>query len=271
MEDDPLLFRNLKALNIIGMWPPKDPKFAKIYKVYSLILYIWFTTFTTSQLIEIGYIYNDFKELTANTGVSLLYSVVVAKVYIVIFKKEHVISLVNTIRETEHKILQTTNVKLKNVVRDYILQNWTVTWQFWMLAFSTILLFFIRPPLDYLLIGPQPILFPNGTETGKLKYPLVFSSWFPFNKYNGPLYYLALVFQTVSGTIGASYVGIWDTFIVALMIFAIGQFRVLQCLLQDLYPTGDEMSSEGTDEISVNKRFVECVKHHQLVIKYVKK
>lgn len=279
MQEDPLLLRNLKALSIIGMWPPKDSKFTSIYNVYSKVVFIWFCCFTTSQFIEMYYVYDDFKELTSNAGVSLLYAVAIYKVYIALFKKEKIIELVNTIRQTEHKILQMRNNKLKEIMRDYIYQNWGISKKFSLLTFWTIMGFFVRPAIESILIEPQEILLPNGTATGNFKHPLVFSSWFPFDKYDDQYYYVAYGLQTISGTIGASYVCIWDTFIVALMIFAIGQFRVLQCLLREIYPTYDfnkmiieediDEESYMTDEIIVYKRFVECIKHHNMILKYV--
>lgn len=258
MHENPLLFRNLKALQIVGMWPPKSNRLKPIYHVYSRLVFVWFVCFTTSQFVEIYFVHSDFKELTSNAGVSLLYAVAIAKVYLVLFKRPRIKKLVEIIRESELAIMQSDQTTTKKILRDYILQNWGVTKKFWLLTFWTILGFFISPTLEAFLIGPQEIFLKNGTGSGRFRRPLVFSSYFPFDKYTNGHYQLAYGLQTISGTIGASYLGIWDTFIVALMIYAIGQFRILQHSLKTLDPTLADDS------------FVSCIKHHCKIIKYVK-
>lgn len=276
MKKNPLLFRNLIAMKILGLWPPDNKKLSFIYNVYSKFIFVWFICFTTSQYIQMKFIYNDFKELTSNAGVSLLYSVGIAKVYIVLFQKRRFVSLVNTVRTTELEILESKDAKLKQILKDYILQNWGVSKKFWLLTFWTIMCFFVSPSLEAWLLPPQEILFANGTATGRFKKPLIFSSWFPFDKYIDMKHYmLAYALQTISGTIGASYLGIWDTFIVALMIFAIGQFRILHYYFRNIYPyAGDnnnytdsenKMKTDLTVE-EINNNFVKCVKHHNMII-----
>lgn len=259
MKSDPLLFRNLKAMSIIGMWPPENKKYQKFYNIYSKLIFIGFCCFTTSQFVEIYYVHDDFKELTSNAGVSLLYAVAIFKVYIAIFKHKKIKLLTNHIRDSEIEILKE-NTNVKNILNDYIKQNWGVTKKFWLLTFWTILGFFVSPTIESILIGPQEIVSKNGTGTGRFKRPLVFSSFFPFDKYTPGFYQLAYGLQTISGTIGASYLGIWDTFIVALMIYAIGQFRILQYNIRNIY------SNDFKEEV-VNNNFEECVKHHCIIIK----
>lgn len=264
MTINPLLFRNLKALQIIGMWPPESRKLQFFYQIYSKIIFIWFVFFTTSQFIEIYFVYTDFKELTSNAGVSLLYAVAIAKVYIILFKKQKIKDLVEEIRESEVEILNGKDVKTKQILKEYILQNWGVTKKFWLLTFWTILGFFVSPTLESILIKPQEILLKNGTGSGRFKRPLVFSSYFPFDKYQDIWYELAYGLQTISGTIGASYLGIWDTFIVALMIYAIGQFRILQHSLKHIcYDSYNSQISLNTfEEEQMNYNFIKCVKLH---------
>lgn len=260
MEKDPLLHRNIKALKIIGMWPPENNRNNILFHIYSKFIFVWFVCFTTSQFIEIRYVYHNFKELTANAGVSLLYTVGISKVYIVLFKRKEVSYLVNEIRVTEQKILRGRDVQINKLLQEYILQNWDVTRKFWMLTYFTILGFFTSPRIEALLTQPEEIILRNGTATGIFKKPLVFSSWFPFDKYSSEYYYLAYALQTISGMIGASYLGIWDTFIVALIIYAIGQVRILQLTLRNLY-------SAELEEEEINERFVACVVHHCKIIR----
>lgn len=267
MDKTFLLKRNLRALSIIGLWPPKNKKYAFLYKIYAKCVFLWFIIFTATQFIEMKYVYADFRELTSNAGVSLLYTVGIAKVYIVMFRKQYVDALVNKINETEIEIMSTITVNeddqaLKQILKKYIKQNWGVTKKFWMLTFWTITGFFISPSVEAMLIRPQEILYSNGSSTGRFKKPLVFSSWFPFDKYATMNHYLfAYALQTISGTIGASYLAIWDTFIVALMIFATGQFRVLHHYLRNIY----DLKRHTVDQL--NRKFISCIKHHNMIIK----
>lgn len=276
MKKNPLLFRNLAAMKILGLWPPNNKKLLFFYNIYSKFVFTWFICFTTSQYVEMKYIYNDFKELTSNAGVSLLYSVGIAKVYIILFQKQRFVSLVTTIRTTELEILDSKDEKLNQILKEYFLQNWSVSKKFWLLTFWTIMGFFVSPSIEKLLLPPQEILYANGTATGRFKKPLIFSSWFPFDKYRDTKnYMLAYGLQTISGTIGASYLAIWDTFIVALMIFAIGQFRILQYYFRNIYPydydynNASDCSINSQSDIIVKEttyNFVKCVKHHNMII-----
>lgn len=266
-EENILLAKNISALNYIGMWPPKNKKFRWLYSIYSKLVFIWFVTFTTSEFIEMKNIYHDFKELTVNAGVSLLYGVQIAKVYIVLFRRKKVEGLVNVIRKTENEILSSDDEDLKKILHEYVAQNVKVYVSFGYLVVGTIVAFFINPFMQYWFLPHEEVLYNNGTGTGRDKIPLIFSSWFPFNKYE-PVshYFYAFGFQLVSGTIGATYVGTWDILIFGLMIFGIGQFRILQYYLKSLVPVEHGQAGKTLTNTELYNRFKKCVIHHDLVI-----
>lgn len=269
MEDqkDTLLAKNISALNYIGMWPPKNKKYRWLYSIYSKLVLTWFVTFTTSEFIEMKNIYHDFKELTVNAGVSLLYGVQIAKVYIVLFRRKKVEGLVNVIRKTENEILSTDDEDLKKILHSYVAQNVNVYVRFGYLVLGTIVAFFINPLMQYWFLPQEEVPIGNDTSAGINKLPLIFSSWFPFNKYDPPSHYFyAFGFQFVSGTIGATYVGTWDILIFGLMIFGIGQFRILQYYLKNLVPSDHGYGGKTLTNTELYSRFKKCVIHHDLII-----
>lgn len=100
----------------------------------------------------------------------------------------------------------------------------------------------------------------------------MFSSWFPFDKYAPGYFEGVYASQVLAGCIGAYYAGVSDMLIVALMIFSIGQFRMLQCAIKDLHilTDADQREFQSVDDVlDVWDKIVDAVKHHCRIIEYV--
>lgn len=94
------------ATALLGIWPFKfkdgSEYLKKIYLVYGLGVRSYFVIFTGSQIFQLYYILgNDLQELLDNMGVSLLYLVVIAKIYVC--TRNLAIKLIDQIEATEKR------------------------------------------------------------------------------------------------------------------------------------------------------------------------
>lgn len=78
----------------------------------------------------------------------------------------------------------------------------------------------------------------------------------------------AYIIQIIASRLGTYYVAMSDTFIVSLMIFAIGQFKMIQCAIRNLHimTEKEEKILDKADLYDLYEQTVEIVKHHCRVI-----
>lgn len=258
----PLLGANLQAFSLIGLWPleNKSKNVNKLLKIYGMILYLWLAIFTVSQFVEIYFIGRDYKALSSNVGVSLLHTVLLSKIFVMLFRKIHVQKIVDAVDDTEIRLLSSENERGKELFRQYSEQQWFVTKFIWILAFFTILGFFVSPKIESFLEGKIEILISENMTALEYSKILVFSSWVPYDKSVPGYYELTYGIDMCTGIIGALYVAIWDTFAFGLITHGIGQLKILQDQIINIG------KNEKTDENSIYTEVKECIKHHQYII-----
>lgn len=284
---NPLLFTNLTSLAIFGLWPFQSEEFLNkkylryIHFAIGLIVYCLFFAFLITEYIELYYVWGNLEDMTTNMSVSCLYTVGVVKIYSFYGHRNKLKYLIGKVSNIETNILKYQSIRLKTILYEYIKSARRITYFFWTLTFCTILVFFVIPPIEYRFSSTYRIVFENGTEFWSYQRPMIFSSWFPFDKYAFPNYLIAYMYQVFMGSVGASYQAIWDMFIVAMMIHSIGQLRILRSIMEDL--TKDDMPVDKVSDWSMNqnkdlkrmwdnikhKRLVDCVNHHRYIIRFV--
>lgn len=92
----------------------------------------------------------------------------------------------------------------------------------------------------------------------------MFSSWFPFNDNETPGYEIAFIIHIISGNVGGWCSAIANTHNYAMMVFAAGQLKILQNKLENL---GNKKSLQGKYSINVINDIVNCVSHHNGIIR----
>lgn len=258
MSDEGIIYvrRTIKGMTISGLWDGyhiKNPIKAFFYKLYGNTLFTIFMFFNISQFIEMYNVVEDAILLMQNLGVTILYALVLLKAYTIHFRKKRIGSLLNKIRHAEERALKRPKEELK-IYYDAINWSWFITKWFWILCFITLAAFFIARPVEFWFLGPQDI--------HHNKVPFLFSSWFPFDKFAPGYYLVAYIYQIMSGSIGAYYVGVVDTFFVSFMIFGMGQFQMIQYAITNLHIDRNDNEENGLVSIDVYLKVVELIQHH---------
>lgn len=260
---DVLYFRlNIKGVAISGIWNgfQFNSLFkTTLYKYYGTIVFLTFVTFNMSQFIEMFSVITNLPILMQNIGVTLLYVVVLLKLGTIRFRTKRIEQFFDRMRNEEMRAY-TRNEEEVKIYNETVEQNLFITKLFWLLCFLTWAGFFIARPAEYWLLGPQ--------EINHYKVPFLFSSWFPFDRYAHGYYMLAYSFQMLSGTIGAYYVAVTDTFYVGFIIFGIGQYRMIQCAIRNLHISNKYSTTNEQDLslIDVYEEVTDIIKHHCRII-----
>lgn len=286
---NPSLCVNLTSLAVFGLWPFQSKKFLnsktlrKIHFTLGLIAYCVNWLFLASQYIDLYKVWGNLENMTTNISVTSLTTIGVIKIFTFYGYRKKLDELVTEISRVEVNIIKNQCSRVKSLLYKYVKTARRVTYFFWTLTFCTILVFFIIPPIEYKLSSTYHKTYSNGSEYWTYERPMIFSTWFPFDKYSLPNYYIAYLIQIIFGLLGASYHAIWDMFVVTMMVHFIGQLRILQ---KNLAETTNEAKLEHKNKFHTDfnkdkaiasqevwdaikhKRLVDCVNHHRYILKY---
>lgn len=125
--------------------------------------------------------------------------------------------------------------------------------------------FFIFPVIELYVINPEAYK-PNNVTEYPAK-PLPFSSWFPFNKYK--YYKTSYVLHIFFGLYGCFYTVCTDIFFYSLIIYDIGQMKILQYMLENFRDIAKNSASnkERNLESAIHEVLKKCAKEHQIAIR----
>lgn len=261
MENDLHLKICLRALATVGQWPLKF----KTYKIlnhlhflYTILVSIYFIFFVITEYIEIANRMNEnFLDILNNLSVSLLYTVTIYKVYII--RGSAMSKIVEQIRTIEKIILEGDDEEIKQIYLSHVSWNSKLSVRFIMITGITLLPFFVNPVIVLMTM-------PDGLNDTMDK-PLPFSSWFPFdrNYYYGWSYGM----QVFAGMVGGYLTCDTDIFYWSLMIFAIGQMKILQYKFRNLSVHAQGFVDKGkmNKDEAVSHCVRKCILLHQMIIK----
>lgn len=288
-----LLRKNLASLALFGLWPFQSSKFLKNQKlrsyhyVFGLLLYCAFFLFLITEYVELFNVWGNLEDMTTNMSVSCLYTVGIVKIYSLFGKRQTFKCLIFGISNVESNIAHHQSEETKLILASYVRRSRRVTYFFWTLTSCTILVFFVIPLVEYQFSSIYHRVYDNGTEYWSYVRPMIFSSWFPFDKYSTVNYSLAYLYHILMGTVGAAYQAIWDTFIVSMMIHSIGQLQILQYTIENMTNVDIKEVTRRKDSKLLNNaknfeeqeadlrrledlkrvRFIDCINHHRYILK----
>ncbi|XP_077294863.1 uncharacterized protein LOC143917252 [Arctopsyche grandis] len=297
---NPCLCANLTSLAMFGLWPFQSEKFLnskilrKVHFAFGLFAYCVNWLFLASQYIDLYKIWGNLENMTTNISVTSLTTIGVVKIFTFYGYRNKLDSLITEISRVEVNIIKNQCSGVKSLLYEYVKTARRVTYFFWTLTFCTILVFFIIPPIEYKLSSTYHKTYSNGSEYWTYERPMIFSTWFPFDKYSIPNYYIAYLIHILFGLLGASYHAIWDMFVISMMVHFIGQLRILQRnlaettnvaeldpeLIRNDVKVGHEdkfltdlnqdktIDSREVWDVIKHKRLVDCVNHHRYILKY---
>lgn len=234
--------------------------------------------------MELANVWGDLENMTTNMSVSCLYTVGVMKIYAFFGHRDKFKKLIGGISNMEKFIVVSEDEDIKTAFRAYVQRAQFVTNFFCSLTIGTIIVFFAVPPVEYTFSSVYHRVYDNGTEFWSYERPMIFSSWFPFDKYAKTNYLIAYLYHVLMGIIGSAYQAIWDTFIVTMMLHSIGQLQILQINVKNMTSFHEKNKiKKFSDDASLNQiledrykdkkmyeRLVNCVYHHRYISKYFK-
>lgn len=259
---------NITFLFVVGgMVIQTDSKIKNtLHLVYSYIIRLHFLIFIVAEYIELMYaLKEDFYEVVAILGVAFLYSSSVFK--LLSCNTKLVKKLIQQLKDSETEILYYYNNDLKNIYNYHRKWSYLINIGFICTTIITVLPFCISPVLTEMSL--EPVYF-NETKNNKTvqqrtrSLPLI--SWFPFDKY--AYYYYCYTYDILVLFAGAGLTAACELLFVSLMIYVIGQIKILQYIFKNLNPLARNLSKNA--KISYDRAIKYTVKYsikmHQNVI-----
>lgn len=220
-------------------------------------MYCYQIVFLVTQWMQIYFVSpSNLEEIVKNFSTSLIYSVGIFQLFVC--TRQKAASLVETIYRMEKEIQEENIEEHLKIHRHYGKLNYLVSKYFTILGLITgSLVMFAIPILE--------MYFNEAVKPTQRFLPL--SSWFPFDEQAH--YYVAYLVQVLGGYLGTYNVAVTDVFFYAIMIFGIGQIKILQQRIVQFKETAERncgiVSNAEAEELKILK---DCVKKHNTVIQY---
>lgn len=265
---------NRKALMIAGCWPLKfenpSARFKCVYGAYQIFTKFWIAyvvVFVITSWIQIYFIpFTNLEELVQNISTNLVYTVGIYQ--LVVCKQGKAIRIIKTIYKMEREVLQANNEEHVRICKYYRKLSNTVNKLFAAMSTCTVSLIIFLPLMEtkveiYFATTANGQMGKNVSQYLQRRLPL--SSWFPFDKSSH--YTLAYILQGLGGYSGCSFVIFSDIFFFSIMLFALGQIKILQNQIENFKETSEKKCKSGNgvimEEIAVLR---ECVRKHKMII-----
>ncbi|CAG9771216.1 unnamed protein product [Ceutorhynchus assimilis] len=235
----------------------------KIYRLYSNLMLSYYAIFLASAYVKLFLLLTEAdslkpEEITQNVPVTFINSITFAKQFIIRFKGGF-IGILRQIIESESCVIEMEDQEVSAIYETTSKAMKTKSkWYLGILLVCT---------LQYSLV---PVLMglekPNATETSK---PLPLSLWFPVDEQK--YYLIAYARQILDGAVAISFIAYTDVFMFTVMVFPVGQLRILNFMLENFDSYKRKHSNlHGTDSAVAHKVFVDMILRHKKIIEYVK-
>lgn len=237
MSDIVFIKSNLKALSISGLWDYwnlTSPIKIKVFKYYGIIISLYYMCHFVTVFTEMVSVITDIPMFMENATITLLSCMTLVKNGTLLFRKKKLEHILNEMRQAE-KLSLKKNKRQVEIFYDSANQAKLFSRAYWIMCFLMLVGFLVERPMEYVLMGPE--------EMYHYKVRMLFSAWFPFDEFQYMKYFLAYGFQISIGCLGDYFIAVTDSFFIALMIFSIGQFKIIQDEIRNL----DEFESHNED------------------------
>lgn len=252
--------RNVRYLSLLlGLWPVDDFKTNWRIRRYIRVFYrkfvkTFFYIFVLSAAINIYFFRNNAQKLLDLLTVMFALYTSIIKIHIC---KNQSANLVNCIYETEKKLYLSPNKHEYEAI-----YNTHIKIHYFMNKLTIFLVIMV-----YIAYLSFPIMEEKFSGINEMDRIMPIDVWLPFDK--NKHYRFAYFVQFIGMFTVVTYVGCPDMFIVGMLIFALGQIKILQKKLTDFTKkTQDivEAHSNIPKEYAVDICIQECVKHHRQII-----
>nr|AOG12952.1 odorant receptor [Eogystia hippophaecolus] len=249
----PLLGPNLKALYVYGLWQSGSKFRIACANFIHFLAFI----FVCTQLLELWIVKDDFMKVLHNLSVTILSIICLVKSSSYILWQSRWKELVNAISTEEISQMTQEDSVTQKLRKNYTTYARVVTYLYWYLVVMTNITMISSPLLKYVTTATYREEISNGTEP----YPLIMSSWFPFDKTKMPWYWISVGVHILMNIHGGGIVAVYDSNAVVIMIFLKGQMRILREKCKTLFN-----DSENIQRKDILDRIKECHRHHGFLL-----
>ncbi|KAJ8968955.1 hypothetical protein NQ317_013833 [Molorchus minor] len=256
----------MRASFLVGMCPfifAENPMLQKICLLHRKFFFTYYMLFLITAAVKLFLLACDeviiVDEIVSNAAVTLMWSITLIRSYVIASKR--VQALVRNIFVLEERILNGEDERLIEIYNSHVNQNQITTITILVVTYATLVVYIIQP----LFANNMIKYYPSRNETVIIK-PLPLSSWFPFDEQENHL--ACYICQIIDTFFGAAYLTFSDIFNFSLIIFALGQIRLLKYILNNFetYVTkiGDQLSCSQEEASFITLR--QCILKHKEII-----
>lgn len=232
----PLLGPNYWILKRMGLILPDN----KFEKAAYISLHAFVTLFVFTQYMELYVIGADLDQVLTNLKISMLSIVCVVKANTFVFWQKDWKDLIDYVCEADKYERESEDSVIGSIIDSYTQYCRRVVYFYWILVAMTVVTVVNTPLLRYWSSTHYREALHNGTEP----FPHIFSAWVPFDKYNGPGYWVTVMFHTVLCIYGGGIMAAYDTNVVVIMVFLGGKLDLLRERCRHIFGSNDQGVSE---------------------------
>jgi hypothetical protein len=231
---------NIVMLKVVGLWPEENGSYKlNWYTVYAICSNMLFqVVHTLTQLINLGFIYDDLQALTGTSFVLSTELLTLLKTYYFVKNMRVLKKLMLMLNDNS---FQPKTPKQKILAEDS-LKFWKRIYISLCVTAGGALVFWAVFPIFDGSLG---------------EYRLPFLAWYPYDTQSSPLYEITYVYQMISNVFICACNLDMDTLIAALNMYTAAQFDFL-C---------DNLRNLESGEDSFDGQFRKCIAHHRQILR----
>lgn len=242
----PLFGPNYWILKKMGLILPDS----SLGKFLYVLLHEIVSFFVFTQYLELYIIRSNLDLVLTNLKISMLSVVCIVKSNTFVFWQAAWKQIIEYITEADSSERNTDDPSRKSILEKYTGYCRRVTYNYWVLVFTTFLTTIGTPLMHYLSSSSYRESLHNGTEP----FPHIFSSWMPIDKNHFPGSWITVAWHTLLCAYGAAIMAAYDTSIMVIMVFFGGKLDLLRercktMLGTDGVPVSDDEASAKVQEL----------------------
>nr|ARO70254.1 Odorant Receptor 42 [Dendrolimus punctatus] len=245
-----LLGPTLNGLQTWGLWKPKWK-----HKLFHLLAFI----VVIMEYIELWIIRSNLELALRNFSFTMLCTVSVFKATTFVLWQKPWAEIIEYVTGLEKNQISKKDKKTNAIIAEYTKYSRRVTYFYWGLVAVTVFIVILRPLFSFMGISNRTLI-----RNGSVPYPEIISSWMPFNRTRGTGYWFTAIVHVLFCFYGGGVVAMFDSNVMVLMSFFVGQLKLLSWNCSRLFGDG-----EGISYKAALRRIKECHQHHVDLVKYV--
>lgn len=249
-SNNPLLGPTLKGLQTWGLWKPKW---------IHILIHLLALIFVITQYIELWIIRSNLELALRNLSISMLSTVCVVKANTFVLWQSDWGNILQYVTSLEKRQISKKDRITDRFIAGYTKYSRRVTYFYWGLVTATVFTVILAPMFSFMASSNRMLI-----QNGSAPYPEIMSSWVPFDRTTGTGYWFASIIHSLICFYGGGVVANFDSNVVVLLSFFVGQLKLLSANCSRLFRDGKDILYREALE-----RIKECHQHHVDLVKYV--